>query len=395
MTSMKRIDLTGSALRREARLGLSALALLVIVLVGMALWSTLAAAVSATGPLTGFTLVDASDQTKLATLTDGVTVELDDPANGSYAIRADVGSDSDIGSVYLELSGAKSVSRTEGVAPYSLYGDGGANALTGGTLPVGSYDLEATAYSAGNKGGDELGTFSVSFTGTAPDPADLVSTTLFAPNSPATGTPVISGRVRVGQTLTADTSGITDEDGLTNVSYGYLWIRGDGTDDTDIAGETASTYTLVPADQDKTIKVEVSFTDDDNNQETLTSAATGTVAAATVPLTVSLENKPTSHDGSDDFSFDVRFSEEFDLSYETLKLHAFNVSGGSVQKAQRLQKEAESNTGWKITVRPGGNGDVTVELPITTGCSTTGTICTGDGRMLSNGLEFTVSGPGG
>ena len=40
---------------------------------------------------------------------------------------------------------------------------------------------------------------------------------------------------------------------------------------------TASTYTLVAADQGTTVKVTVSFTDDANNPETLTSAATATV----------------------------------------------------------------------------------------------------------------------
>ena len=115
------------------------------------------------------------------------------------------------------------------------------------------------------------------------------------------------------------------------------------------------------------------------------------------PVTVSARNKPTSHDGTNDFTFEIRFSEEprADFSYKTLRDHAFNVSGGSVQKAHRLQKEPESNIGWKITVRPDGNGDVTVVLPITTDCESTGAICTGDGRMLSNRLEFTVSGPGG
>ena len=33
-------------------------------------------------------------------------------------------------------------------------------------------------------------------------------------NSPATGGPAITGTVRVGETLTADTSGISDSDGL-------------------------------------------------------------------------------------------------------------------------------------------------------------------------------------
>ena len=143
----------------------------------------------------------------------------------------------------------------------------------------------------------------------------------------------------------------------------------------------------------KTIKVRVTFTDDAGNDESRTSTATGTVVAAPAPLTVSLENKPTSHDGANDFSFDVRFSEEFDLSYKTLRDHAFTVTGGTVQKAQRLQKEPESNIGWRITVRPNGDGDVTVVLPITTDCEATGAICTGDGRKLSNEVGFTVVGP--
>ena len=113
------------------------------------------------------------------------------------------------------------------------------------------------------------------------------------------------------------------------------------------------------------------------------------------PLTVSLENKPTSHNGTNVFTFEIRFSEEFALSYKTLKFHAFNVTGGSVKKAQRLQKEPQSNIGWKITVQPDGDGDVTVVLPVTTDCESTGAICTEDGRMLSNKVEFTVSGPGG
>ena len=98
-------------------------------------------------------------------------------------------------------------------------------------------------------------------------------------NTPATGVPSISGTSQVGETLTADTSGIADDDGLTNVSYGYQWARNDGTDDSDISGATSRTYTLVEADQGKTIKVKVSFTDDADNHETLTSAATGEVEA--------------------------------------------------------------------------------------------------------------------
>ena len=99
-------------------------------------------------------------------------------------------------------------------------------------------------------------------------------------NSPATGTLAITGTAQVGETLTADTSGIADADGLTNAAYSYQWVANDGTSDTDITGATASTYTLVDADEGKTIKVTVSFTDDADNEETLTSAATATVDAA-------------------------------------------------------------------------------------------------------------------
>ena len=99
-------------------------------------------------------------------------------------------------------------------------------------------------------------------------------------NSPATGAPTISGTAQVGETLTADTSPIADEDGLENVSYSYQWIRSDNGADTDISGETDSTYTLVLADLGKTIEVQVTFTDDDDNAETLTSVATEPVSAA-------------------------------------------------------------------------------------------------------------------
>ena len=98
------------------------------------------------------------------------------------------------------------------------------------------------------------------------------------------GEPTISGTARVGRTLTASTTGITDADGLTSPTYTYQWIRVNGTD-ADIASANSSTYTLVVADLGKTIKVEVSFTDDASNTETLTSAAypsSGTVQANNV-----------------------------------------------------------------------------------------------------------------
>ena len=95
------------------------------------------------------------------------------------------------------------------------------------------------------------------------------------PNSAATGVPTINGTAQVGETLTADTSGIADEDGLDNVAFGHQWLAGDA----DIAGATGSTHTLAEADRGKAIRVRVSFTDDAGNEESLTSAATAAVAA--------------------------------------------------------------------------------------------------------------------
>ena len=444
------------------------------------------------------------------------------------------------------------------------------------------------------------------------------------PNSPATGAPTIDGTAQVGETLTALTNGITDEDGLDDVSYSYQWIRNDGTNDADIGGQTGSTYTPTDEDVGQSVKLRVSFTDDADNAETRTSEATDTVAAtkpgvpghlnvfphntgaldvyweapasdggsditgykvqwkesadnwetpadvseatasgtihtirgltagveysvrvlatngvgdsppsveqtgtpretktpemvrprvdgatlkvlydealdegsapptdsfdvrvactcddttwldeeakravesvsvdgdtvvltlvsaatsedvvvvsytpstdaatarirdlagnaatgfnstevfndthetaeseengepeetteAETPLTVSLEATTESHNGTDAFTFEIRFSEEFPLSYKTLRDLAFTVSGGEVLKAQRLNKP--SNTRWLITVEPNGNGDVTIVLPETEDCDVQGAICTGDGRKLTNRLEFTVSDP--
>ena len=133
----------------------------------------------------------------------------------------------------------------------------------------------------------DLGTtikVTVSFTDDASNAETLTSAATAAvsaaANNLATGAPTITGTAQVGQTLTAGTTGIMDADGLTNVSYTYQWIRVDGGTETNISGATASTHTLVAADQGTTIKVRVSFTDDASNAETLTSTATAVVSAA-------------------------------------------------------------------------------------------------------------------
>ncbi len=122
----------------------------------------------APGPLAGFSLVDASDQTLIAELTDGAVIALDDPDSGSYAIRADIADGMNTDSVSLHLTGpATAGPKTENHAPYSLHGDhhnNGARHLDGEALPTGQYTLTATAYSRNNLRGTEQGTLEISFT---------------------------------------------------------------------------------------------------------------------------------------------------------------------------------------------------------------------------------------
>ena len=111
------------------------------------------------------------------------------------------------------------------------------------------------------------------------------------------------------------------------------------------------------------------------------------------PLTASFESVPTSHNGSGEFRFRIAFSEEFSLSYKTLRDdHVFTVEGGKVTGARRLVKG--SNIGWEIVVDPDSNGDVTITLPVTEDCDAQGAICADGDKKLSSRLERTVSGPG-
>ena len=96
-----------------------------------------------------------------------------------------------------------------------------------------------------------------------------------APNTPATGAPSITGTPRVGETLTVDTTGISDQDGLEEATIRYQWIAGGN----DIAGSNGSSYTIAAEDEGLSIKVQVSFTDDAGNPEVLESLHTAVVVA--------------------------------------------------------------------------------------------------------------------
>ena len=98
-------------------------------------------------PLTGFTLFDnANGGADVRSLPAGAAVVV--PASSQLNIRAGVRSGASIGSVRMTLSGAMSSSRTEGIAPYALFGDRGGQAFAAGT-----YTVTATPYPERNLGG--------------------------------------------------------------------------------------------------------------------------------------------------------------------------------------------------------------------------------------------------
>ena len=71
---------------------------------------------------------------------------------------------------------------------------------------------------------------------------DTIQLDLERVNLEATGGPTITGTAQVGETLTADPSGISDPDGNANATYTYQWIASDGTVDSDIDGAIYGTY---------------------------------------------------------------------------------------------------------------------------------------------------------
>ncbi len=127
----------------------------------------------------------------------------------------------------------------------------------------------------------------------------------------------------------------------------------------------------------------------------LTNTATATVAGpvdedAPAVLTASFVEAPHEHDGETAFKLRIAFSEGISIGFRTFRDASFTVSGGSVTKANRVDRRKDL---WEVTVKPGSLGDVTVTLEGGRACGTAGAVCTGDGRALSATISTTVLGP--
>ena len=195
-------------------------------------WTVTVTREAGAGVLTGFVLVDASNDADLGAVESGGTVSVS--ADGIYGVRAGIEENAEVGSVVLSLVGPGAEdthTRTENIAPYSLYGDapGGANgrAEHGRALAAGSYTLTATAYAARGGTGDVLGTLTVPFT-----------VEVEAPPPPSAG--VLTGFVLVDASTDADLGALTDG-GTVPVSGGGSYGIRAGVEDNATVGSVVLT----------------------------------------------------------------------------------------------------------------------------------------------------------
>ena len=108
------------------------------------------------------------------------------------------------------------------------------------------------------------------------------------------------------------------------------------------------------------------------------------------PLTATLEDLPTNHDGSTAFTFRIAFSADVDITPEDMRDHALTVSGATVTNASRMDERSDR---WELTVEPTGSGAVSILVPLNRACTETGALCTADGRMLSTAPAQSIPGP--
>ena len=157
------------------------------------------------------------------------------------------------------------------------------SAVTGGYFQLSSApDAPITTFTGANLTSglvqfvDDGNQVAPSFSVTAND-GSLDSNTLAASisytglNNVPLGLPTIMGLVSEDQTLIADTSAISDADGLG--PFSFQWLR----DGASVAGATTSTYTLGDADVGTQISVRVNYVDAQGHSETVTSTLTAAV----------------------------------------------------------------------------------------------------------------------
>ena len=153
-----------------------------------------------------------------------------------------------------------------------------------------------------------------------------------------------------------------------------------------VAGETSKTVG-VAALHDAEVESDETFTVTLSNVSGATlgdALATGTVAEV-APLTAYLAGVPAEHDGTNAFSFELAFGDDFAGAMAGATLAgAFTVGNGTATGAVRIV--AGQNRRWTVTVQPSSTDDVTLSLAA-------GAVTTEAGRPLANAVSATLAGP--
>ncbi|MET7030280.1 PKD domain-containing protein [Sediminicola luteus] len=190
----------------------------------------------------GFMLVDADQNQDMFNLTVNQQINVSTTQGKALSISA-ITNPATVGSVQLTLSGTVNNTRTENVAPYTLFGDNSGN-YSGVPFPLGNYTISATAYSGSNQSGTNLGTLTISFSVVNLGGGNL------PPTAVANGTPNNTTPLQVD----FSSAGSDDADGSI---IGYAWDFGDGTG-TSTEENPSYTYTSTG-----TYEVSLTVTDDD------------------------------------------------------------------------------------------------------------------------------------
>ena len=183
--------------------------------------------------------------------------------------------------------------------------------------------------------------------------------------------------VEEGATVTLTGSG-RDPDAGDNLQYAW----------TQTGGVTVTLSASAPSAAAATFAAPTGLTEDAVLTFTLRVTVVAAEAPQGPPLTANFHAMPASHDGTNPFTFELRFSEELGVSYLTLRDSAFTVTNGRVTGARHLNRP--SNLRWEITVEPTSAGDITIVLPGGRACNAAGAVCTAAAKRLSNSPSATV-----
>ena len=91
----------------------------------------------------------------------------------------------------------------------------------------------------------------------------------------------------------------------------------------------------------------------------------GTQEIEDPPLTARFEDVPTTHDGETPFSFHLALSEPIRNGYAAVRDQAFEVIGGTVTRARRVDGQSDR---WEIRITPEGDTEVAITLAADRAC---------------------------